>query len=606
MPETEKVTIEKNPESKQSKSNQAPRRGFWFDFWVLLKPFHRFFLKIALISLFIGALDLLKPYLLKVVIDNLNHFDKERVFFLLKLIVLYLTTEELRSFIHYFSDRKILRLLVEVEYSLGMKAQEKLVSLSLGYHEKQNTGAKIIKIEKGVDKISEFLNNVFWEVMPTVVQLAFTLGALFWYDWLIGLSFLFFASAFITIVYWSNIRMYPVRKQIYRDYETASGKMAQSIININAVQSFVQEDRELKEFGVIKDNLRKNEDRQWGWMMKIGLLRNSVADLGRTTVLLLGVYMVYKGSMSVGTLVFIFTLSETAYSSLYRLTRFYDKMEEGREGVNRLLQLFNAPDEIKNKARGFMPKKIIGEIAFKNVSFSYGDNLRTAVSNLNFKITSGCVVALVGPSGGGKTTVARLIYRHYDPQSGKILLDDRDLRSYDLKAFRKFLAIVPQEVEIFDLTVAENISYAKPEASLAEIKAAARIANAEEFILKLDKGYDSLVGERGIKLSGGQRQRLGIARAILANPRVLIFDEATSSLDSESERLISDAMKKISRGRTMIVIAHRLSTIKNADKIIVLENGRVAEEGSHLELAKVSGGLYAKLLKLQEVGELEE
>jgi ABC-type multidrug transport system fused ATPase/permease subunit len=606
MSETEKINSTASSDSKKSQTNRNLRRSFWADFWTLLKPFRQFFLKIIIISLFIGGLDLLKPYLLKVVIDSLNNFDKERVVFLLKLIALYLTTEELRSFIHYFSDRKILHLLVEVEYSLGMKAQEKLVSLSLGYHEKQNTGAKIIKIEKGVDKISEFLNNVFWEVLPTVVQLSFTLVALFWHDWLIGLSFLFFATAFIAIVYWSNRRMYPVRKQIYRDYETASGKMAQSIININAVQSFVQEDRELKEFGIVKDNLRKNENRQWGWMMKIGLIRNSVADIGRTVVLLLGVYMVYQGLMTVGTLIFVVTLSETAYASLYRLTRFYDKMEEGREGVNRLLQLFNAPDEIKNKVRGFIPKKIIGEIAFKDVSFSYGDNLRTAVSNLNFKISSGCVVALVGPSGGGKTTVARLIYRHYDPQAGKVLLDNRDLRSYDLKAFRRFLAIVPQEVEIFDLTVAENISYAKPEASMAEIKAAARIANAEEFILKLDKAYDSLVGERGIKLSGGQRQRLGIARAILANPRILIFDEATSSLDSESERLISDAMKKISRGRTMIVIAHRLSTIKNADKIIVLENGQVAEEGSHLELSRVSGGLYAKLLKLQEIGELEE
>ncbi|QQG52678.1 MAG: ABC transporter ATP-binding protein [Candidatus Falkowbacteria bacterium] len=598
-------TTEKKINS-QKMAALSRRRSFWSDFWFLLKPFRKFFIRIVIISLIIGALGLLKPYLLKVVVDSLNNFDKERIIFLLKLIALYLTTEEVHSFIHYFSDRQILRMLVEVEYALGMRAQEKLVSLSLGYHEKQNTGAKIIKIEKGVDKISEFLNNFFWEFFPTLIQLTFTLAALFWSDWRIGSSFLFFAGIFIGIVYWSNRRMYPVRKQIYRDYETASGKMAQSIININAVQSFVQEDRELSEFGKIKNDLRKNEDKQWGWMMKIGLVRNSISDIGRATVLLLGVYLVAAGSMSVGTLIFIFTLSETAYSSLYRLTRFYDKMEEGREGVNRLLQLFNAPDEIKNKVRGFIPKKIIGEIAFKNVSFAYGDNLRTAVSKLNFKISSGSVVALVGPSGGGKTTVARLIYRHYDPQSGQVLLDGRDLRSYDLKAFRKFLAIVPQEVEIFDLTVAENIAYAKPEATQQEIQAAARIANAEEFILKLEKGYDSLVGERGIKLSGGQRQRLGIARAILANPRVLIFDEATSSLDSESERLISDAMKKISRGRTMIIIAHRLSTIKNADKIIVLENGQVAEEGNHLELARVSGGLYSKLLKLQEVGELEE
>ena len=438
------------------------------------------------------------------------------------------------------------------------------------------------------------------------MQLTFTLVALFWSDWRIGLSFLVFAGLFIAIVFWSNRRMYPIRKQIYRDYENASGKMTQAIININAVQSFVQEDRELKEFGKIKNNLRENEDRQWGWMMKVGLVRNSIADIGRASVLLLGVYMVATNSITVGSLIFIFTLSETAYASLYRLTRFYDKMEEGKEGVNRLLLLFNAEDYINNKSGGYKPKKITGEVEFKDVSFAYSDNKRTAVANLNFKINSGCVTALVGPSGGGKTTAARLVYRHYDPQKGRVLIDGRDIKDYDLKSFRKFLAIVPQEVEIFDLSVSENIAYAKPDASRKEIEAAAKIANAEEFILKLDKGYDSMVGERGIKLSGGQRQRLGIARAILANPRILIFDEATSNLDSESERLISDAMKKISQGRTMIIIAHRLSTIKNADKIVVLEKGRVAEQGSHVELSRVSKGLYAKLLKLQEVGDVEE
>ena len=215
------------------------------------------------------------------------------------------------------------------------------------------------------------------------------------------------------------------------------------------------------------------------------------------------------------------------------------------------------------------------------------------------------MTALVGPSGGGKTTIARLIYRHYDPQSGRVLLDGTDLKKYDVHGFRKFLAIVPQEVEIFDLSISENIAYAKPGASFKEIQAAARTANAAEFVDKLDKGYDTMVGERGVKLSGGQRQRIGIARAILANPSILIFDEATSNLDSQSEVLIQNAMEKISKNRTMIIIAHRLSTIKKADRIIVLENGQVAEKGSHAELSQVSGGLYAKLLKLQELGDVK-
>ncbi len=578
---------------------------FWKELWQLLKPFQKLFSSISAFIIVLAVLDLLSPYILKLLIDGLNGFNLDSLMFLGKLIVLYLATSQVHSVLDYFADRRILRLLVEIEYQLGIKAQAKLVALDLGYHERENTGAKIVKIERGIDKVSQFLNNVFWEVAPTFVQLLFTLIALFWADWRIGLSFLIFAPLYIVITYFANKRMYPIRKEIYRDYEVASGKMGQAILNINAVQSFVQEKRELNEFDKIKRHIRDNENKQFGWMMKIGLGRNMIIDVGRAVVLFLGVYFVYRGALSVGTLIFAFTLSEKAYISLYRLSRFYDRMEEGREGVNRLLKLFNSVTAIINKKNGFKPKSLQGEIKFKDVAFYYGGNTKPAVSNLNFKINSGCVTALVGPSGGGKTTLARLIYRHYDPQKGKILVDDKDLRDYDLKSFRKFLAIVPQEVEIFDLSVKENIAYAKPGASFKEIQAAARIANAEEFINKLEKGYDTMVGERGIKLSGGQRQRVGIARAILANPRILIFDEATSNLDSQSEVLIQDAIEKISRNRTMIIIAHRLSTIKKADKIIVLENGRVAEEGSHSELARVNGGLYAKLLKLQELGEVD-
>jgi ABC-type multidrug transport system fused ATPase/permease subunit len=578
---------------------------FWLEFGRLLRPFFGFFRGITLIIVVAALLDLLKPYCLKLVIDNLSSFKAEHIILLLEIIAVYLITDETRSFLQYLNDRKVLKLLVKVEYFLGLKAQETLVYLSLGYHERENTGAKIIKIERGVDKISEFLNNVFWEVMPTLVQLLFTLPALFWADWRIGLSFLIFAPLFIIVTYWSNKRMYPVRKQIYRDYETASGKMGQAIININAVQSFVQEKNELASFGKIKEQIRDNEDKQWGWMMKVGFGRNLIVDTGRAAVLFLGVYLVYNGLMTVGSLIFVFTLSEKAYSSLYRLSRFYDKIEEGREGVNRLLKLFNAQNEVVNPVKGYKPKDIVGQVEFKNVSFFYNDNKRPAIDKLSFKIEAGQVTALVGPSGGGKTTIARLIYRHYDPQTGQVLLDGRDLRSYDLHGFRKFLAIVPQEVEIFDLSVADNIAYARPKASHKEIMAAAKIANADGFINRLDKGYDTMVGERGIKLSGGQRQRVGIARAILANPRILIFDEATSNLDSESEALIQDAMEKIGRDRTMIIIAHRLSTIRKADKIVVLEKGGVAEAGSHEELARVGGGLYAKLLKLQAMGDLD-
>ncbi len=596
MAEGEKSKIEKET---------IPWKQFWRELWKLMAPFRGMTYSILAIIVLIAGLDLVNPYLLKILIDALNDFDAGKLWFMIQVIVVYLANSEIRAVVDYINDRKILRFLVKIEYYLGIRAQEKLVSLSLGYHERENTGSKIVKIERGVDKISELLNNACWEVVPTFIQLLATVVALLWSDWRLGASFLLFTPVYVLVTYWANRRMYPIRKQIYRDYETASGKMGQAIININAVQSFVQEKRELGEFEKIKAHVRDNEDKQWGWMMKVGLGKNSILDLGRAIILFLGVYLVYHGTITVGTLIFAFTLSEKAYISLFRLSRFYDRMEEGREGVNRLLALFNAPIEIVNRKGAYRPKDIQGEIKFEDVSFSYADNKQPAISGLSLKIGSGCLTALVGPSGGGKTTVARLIYRHYDPQTGRVLLDGRDLRDYDLPSFRRFLAIVPQEVEIFDLSVRENIAYAHPGASFKEIQAAARIANAEEFIGKLEKGYDTMVGERGIKLSGGQRQRIGIARAILANPRLLIFDEATSSLDSQSEVLIQDAMEKISRDRTMIVIAHRLSTIKRADKIVVLENGHLAEEGSHLELSQAKGGLYAKLLKLQRLGEVD-
>lgn len=596
--------MENPSESENKKKPSLSWREFWQELWRLLLPFRRLIHIILAITVVGAVFDLAKPYILKLLIDSLYNFQATDLNFLIWLIVLYLGSDQIRSVIQYFGDRSILKLLVKIEYYLGLKAQSKLLDLSLGYHEKENTGGKIIKIERGVDRISTLINNIGWEVAPTLVQLAFTIPALFWADWRIGISFLIFAPLFIFVTYWSNQKMYPVRKEIYRSYEVASGKMTQSIININAVQSFVQEERELSEFEKIKAGIRDNENKQWGWMMKIGLGRNLIVDIGRAAVLFLGVYLVYHGTISVGTLIFAFTLSEKAYASTYRLSRFYDRMEEGREGVNRLLVLFKAESEIVNNDKAVILKTIKGEIEFKNVTFQYRDASVKALDGVSCKLIAGSTVALVGPSGGGKTTLARLIYRHYDANSGQVLVDGQDVRNLDLFAYRRLLAIVPQEVEIFDVSVRENIAYAHPGASQKEIEAAARIANAEEFILKLEKGYDTLVGERGIKLSGGQRQRLGIARAILANPKILIFDEATSNLDSQSERLIQDALSRIGRNRTVIIIAHRLSTIKQADKIIVLENGKVVEQGSHSELAHVSGGLYSKLLKLQELGEV--
>lgn len=587
----------------EKENNKLSNSQYWRNLWRLITPIRGRLSGILILVILSTLLGALKPYTLKLIIDQLAEMGLQDWNWLLLWVMLFWGADVFRTTLQYFQRRSLLKVLVELEYFLPIKAHEKLLQLNLAYHERENTGNKIIKIEKGVYKISDLLGNTFYEVLPTVIQLIITTIILAVVDYRFALGFLIFSVPFVIITYIFNAQLYPVRRARYRLYEKASGKIAQAIMNINAVQSFVQERRELKDLGTIKTDIRKKEDREWLTVNRLNLGRNSLIDIGRAVVLLLGAYLVFGGDITLGTLVFVMSLSESAYSSLYRLSHFYDLIAEGREGVSRLQELIDQEPEIKNPEFGQKPQSISGTVEFKRVSFNYQENSSAVLRNINLKIAAGAVTALVGPSGSGKTTIARLIYRHYDPTAGQVLIDGQDLKNLDLYNYRRFLAIVPQEVEIFDLSIKDNIAYANPRANLKAIKAAAKMANAEEFILKLDEGYNTMVGERGVKLSGGQRQRLGIARAILANPQILIFDEATSSLDSYSEMLIQEAIERVRQRRTMIIIAHRLSTIRRADKIVVLENGKIAEEGNHLELSR-RGGLYRKLLDLQASGEI--
>jgi ABC-type multidrug transport system fused ATPase/permease subunit len=591
--------------SKTSSKRQFDIRGFWIRLWKLLSPSHK---QIRNLMFFIMAEELVRlagPYILKLIIDLITNFKSENIPQIALFIGAMLLANQIYSLFSFVTDKRIFRLLTSVGEYLSNNAHGKMVFLSLGYHEKENTGSKIMKIQRGIDKINDLMSNFSWEVVPTIFQIVFTTIVLFFIDWRFGLIILVFVPIFIFLTLRVNKKAFLFRSSRFDEQEISSGLMAQSIININTVKSFSQENNESGRFEKVTGKIRDLVMKEFGLVIRYNLKRNLVIDLGRTFILFLGVYLAWKQSITIGSLIFVITISEKALISLFRISRLYDRIMESGEAVERLYNLSLEESEIVNPKNGFKPKEIEGTIKFQDVTYAYAESKIKALKNASLRIQAGCITALVGPSGGGKTTVARLIYRHYDPEKGQVLLDDKNLKDYDLYAFRKFIAIVPQEVEIFDTSIRGNIAYAKPKASMSEIQAAARIANAEEFISQLSNGYDTLAGERGIKLSGGQRQRIGIARAILANPRILIFDEATSSLDSYSERLIQDAMDKISRGRTVIIIAHRLSTIKKADKIVVLEKGKVVEVGSHFELAKSDGGLYKKLLELQKMGDVE-
>ena len=581
---------------------QNNKNTTFHNFWELMKPYRRLSFLLLIFIIFLEAIRLIGPYILKLLVDELLVFSSDKIYYLLQLIFAFVSSLVIISIVDHLKDRKIFKVLISAERDIPVRCQEKLLSLDLGYLQEEGTGDKLTKIEKGAFKFTDLLGTIFWELLPVAFQFLSTSIILFIIDYRLFLILLFFSILLIVLNIRTNKKVYPARKDRYKKYEQASGKMVQSIMNINTVQSFSQERREVNELRGLKQYIYDVEKKEWFYFLKFANLREVLVGFGRGIFMLFGIFLVIQGQISVGTLVFIITLSEKVFGALSRAYRLYDRFAEGSEGINRLVTLLNMESKIKNNGK-LKLKEVEGGIVFKDVNFSYQES-GLVLRDLNLNIPADSLTALVGPSGGGKTTIVKLIFRHFDPVSGQVLLDKHDLKEIDLFNLRKFLAIVPQEVEIFNSSILENINYANKKASRAETEAAAKIANASGFIDKLANKYETIVGERGIKLSGGQRQRIGIARAILANPKILVFDEATSNLDAESEKLIQDAIFKIAKNKTIIIIAHRLSTIKMCDKIVVVEDGRVVEEGMHLQLLNKKDGLYKRLSTLQSLGEI--
>jgi ABC-type multidrug transport system fused ATPase/permease subunit len=586
-----------------NKENQI-NKEFWQKLWSILKQFQKRMIWLFVIVALFELTRLASPYLLKLVIEHLENFDAEKIKELLLLITLIFASDGLSTVIHYFKDRIIFAFLIDMEYSLPITLQKKLISLSLGYHEKENTGNKIIKVQRGVDKLIDLMVNICWEFIPTIANITFIFIIMCYFNWQVSLIFAFFIPIFLIITYVMNKRVNPMRRSRHEEYENASGILGQSIINIYTVQSFVQELKETKKYTSIRGQIKRIESLEWRIVLNFNVLRGLTIDVGRVAVIFYSAFLAWQGNISLGSLVFFITLSETAYHSLFRISRTYDRLIESSTAVERITKLLDVEETIDNNPKIDLKKELKGSIKFDNISFSYHAKSKTpALKNANLEIKPGETIALVGPSGGGKTTVVKLLYRHYDVTKGGILVDNHDIRDYDIHKYRSNLAIVPQDVEVFNTSLKENIAYGKTNATQAEIEEAARIANID-FIPGLDRGFNTLVGERGVKLSGGQKQRVGIARAVLSKPAILIFDEATSNLDTHSERLIQKSIERISKDQTMIIIAHRLSTIVGADKIFVIDKGRITESGTHEELLKNKDGLYTDLLKLQALGEL--
>jgi len=375
-------------------------KEFWQRLWLVLKAFRKkIILLFFMISIF-EMLTLISPYLLKLIIDALTKLGQIDILKIIGLVCLMLATDVLVSSVHYFKDRKIFDFLIGLEYQLPITLQKKLVSLSLGYHEKENTGNKIIKVQRGVDKLSELMVNGCWEFAPTVTQIIFTFASMLYFNLYVSLIFVVFIPIFIFITFRMNRITNPWRSQRHEEYENASGILGQSIINIYTVQSFAQEKKETQKYQGIRDRIAALEGREWRVVLDYNLLRNIIIDIGRVTVILYSAYLAWQGIITIGSLVFFITLSETAYHALFRLSRTYDRLIESSTGVQRITNLLQEKSTIVNDPVISPRQKIYGQIEFKNVSFSYRqDSKSKALKNINLFINPGDVVRINTDTG---------------------------------------------------------------------------------------------------------------------------------------------------------------------------------------------------------------
>ncbi|UOQ55360.1 ABC transporter ATP-binding protein [Hymenobacter cellulosivorans] len=478
----------------------------------------------------------------------------------------------------------------------------KFVTLPIPYFEKHRVGAITSRITSDVGQIQDSFSLTLAELFRQVTTL------------IVGVTFIMLVSVklslfmlltfppivIVAMLFGRKIRV--LAKATQEELAKTNVIVEETLQGINTVKAFTNELFETNRYGTslnrtLQAALRSNLYRG-GFVsfVIIGLFGGIIMVLWRAASL------VAAGQMTIGDLTSFALYTIFIGASVGGLGELYGKVQSTLGASERILEILDEPSEPTHRPRvaGTVPLQVRGDIEYRNVAFSYPTRPDLPVlKNIDFDIQAGEKIALVGPSGAGKSTIVQLLMQFYELSGGKILIDGRDLQQYDLTELRRHIGIVPQETLLFGGSIRENIAYGKIDATDAEITLAARKANAWQFIESFPEGLDTLVGERGVKLSGGQRQRIAIARAILKNPAILILDEATSALDSESEKLVQSAMDELMQNRTSIIIAHRLSTIRKADKILVIDAGRIVEQGTHDELSHSENGLYANLLKLQ-------
>jgi len=551
------------------------------------------------ISTITVVLETVRPYWLKGILDNAQSNNFTAVFnFLILFGASTVGANIISALSFYLGDRVLLPVAREIRETIFQKVLE----LDFAYHVNKNTGSLISAFRRGDNAIFSIFDSIHHELFRVLIALIVTLYFLFNASLPIGFSLLILFVVNIILIWWL-IKINLKYRQDFNDSEdNISGIITDSLINYETVKFFAAEDKERRR---LSNSFNIWLNKLWAFSNSFRLMDISIgttSGLGMLFILWLAIKKLNNG-FSLGDLVMVAGFITGFY---YQFFNLFFRIRDIAKSITDLDKYFGILDNTTQVPDPISPqtlKKPLGNLIFKNLAFAYPGNSDRILDDINLEIKAGEKIAFVGRSGAGKTTLLKLLLRFYDASSGIIQFDGVDIRHFTKSYLRSLMAVVPQEPIMFNNTIKFNLSYGREKASFKAIKQAAVDANILDFIEGLPKKWESEVGERGIKLSGGQKQRLAIARALLVDPKVLIFDEATSNLDSESERKIQLALNLASKNRTVIIIAHRFSTIRNADKIVVLSNGTIAEIGKHRDLIK-KGGLYKMLWTLQSKGKL--
>ena len=554
--------------------------------WELIEP-RRNAVALGLLLIGIGkAAGFVLPYSSRYLIDDVILKKQEDL--LVPLVLAVLAATLVQGAAAYSLTQLLSKAAQRIITDLRCKVQEHIGRLPIAYYDATKTGVLVSRIMSDVDGIRNLVGTGLVEVAGGILTVVIALTLLFTISPILAASALVIILGFVAVLWWAFKTLRPIFRQRSKIRAEVTGRLAESLGGIRVVKGYHQESREAGVFADGAGRLLVNVLRTITGTSLINLAATLVLGFVGSLTMYLGTREVLSGRLELGELGSFTAILLFVVSPLYQMVNIGTRMTESLAGLERTQEVLSEHPENEDAQRTVPAGKIRGEVTFDKVTFAYKEG-KPVLHDISFEARPGTVTALVGPSGSGKSTIIGLAAAFYKPIEGGVRVDGMDLATVQLASFRSQLGVVLQDTFLFAGTIRENVAFARPDASDDEILAACRLARVNEFTEQFEEQYETIVGERGIKLSGGQRQRVSIARAILANPRILILDEATSSLDSESEALIQEGLSYLMRGRTTFVIAHRLSTIRKADQILVIEDGRILEQGTHASLYEAEG-----------------